>query len=632
MFPDNFNLIIGLLHSLPYGTDSTVISDYYSNIIKPLVSKIYARRNVPLCVYYSGALLEMLEPENGAFFNVIREISDRKQIEILGGCFYESLLPFVPRPERIAGIEKLTTFIRQEFGKRPRGCFLGHGVWSQEIVPVFSTAGMDYVLFPDSHLVYAGIGSADIFKPYITEHDGKTLKLLPYVTRLPDNTYSSRYDDFLAFFASRVKTGSMLILLEDTSSWLGLSVADKKKRLVWWEGFIDFLSNKTDLPLTLPRDFSKSHMDYTALHLPELVLTKSGKSTGVYSGDYISRREEARLLYSKMQYVNTLVKQIRRDRSRKKTAKEDLLRGLSGHVYTNNMPGGIGDPVARFAAYSALLDAENNTREKGIFMPSVVKTDFDFDGRDEFLYQGNELNVYIKQKGACVFELDYLPFSWNFMAVCSVLNGGTKNNSYRTPRFFAEDKIYDNAPVENSKDLHDISGFSETIYDIKKYSSDSAELLFSAQAEIRKTKKKSYVVLSKKYVFLKTGFSVIYTLEHKGEGKLFFSPDFSFFLPPAYSWLGHIKNGEESSELILSKDRAFIADDISLYNVASKRKIRNFNIRFSYPVQTRYKIIKDTMEDKSLTQAYCLSPVIPLEPDSTIDFAIEITVGKGLPD
>jgi hypothetical protein len=45
--------------------------------------------------------------------------------------------------------------------------------------------------------------------------------------------------------------------------------------------------------------------------------------------------------------------------------------------------------------------------------------DFDLDGEAEYLFQDNRTNYYIKTEGAAVFELDYLPKTWNYMDTLS---------------------------------------------------------------------------------------------------------------------------------------------------------------------------------------------------------------------
>jgi hypothetical protein len=69
----------------------------------------------------------------------------------------------------------------------------------------------------------------------------------------------------------------------------------------------------------------------------------------------------------------------------------------------------------RNAAYTSLLDAERICREKGSFIPSLMNFDFDMDGAGEYLFQDTKINCYIRLRGASVFELDYLPKTWNYL-------------------------------------------------------------------------------------------------------------------------------------------------------------------------------------------------------------------------
>jgi hypothetical protein len=41
--------------------------------------------------------------------------------------------------------------------------------------------------------------------------------------------------------------------------------------------------------------------------------------------------------------------------------------------------------------------------------------DFDMDGDGEYLFQDTRINCYIRLRGASVFELDYLPKTWNYL-------------------------------------------------------------------------------------------------------------------------------------------------------------------------------------------------------------------------
>jgi hypothetical protein len=69
----------------------------------------------------------------------------------------------------------------------------------------------------------------------------------------------------------------------------------------------------------------------------------------------------------------------------------------------------------RKAAYKALLGAEKICRNQGKFTPSLLAFDVDLDGCPEYLFQDRNINCYVRHTGASIFELDYLPKTWNYL-------------------------------------------------------------------------------------------------------------------------------------------------------------------------------------------------------------------------
>jgi predicted glycosyl hydrolase (DUF1957 family) len=63
-------------------------------------------------------------------------------VEILGGGFYEPMMPLIPLQDKIGQIELLTTYLRKQFGKRPQGCWLPALAWEQNMVSFLSACGM----------------------------------------------------------------------------------------------------------------------------------------------------------------------------------------------------------------------------------------------------------------------------------------------------------------------------------------------------------------------------------------------------------------------------------------------------------------------------------------------------------
>ncbi len=135
--------------------------------------------------------------------------------------------------------------------------------------------------------------------------------------------------------------------------------------------------------------------------------------------EFLTKYRESGLLYAKMMHIEVLTNQLRGDKYRKKSAKEELWRGQEHYAYWHGPTGGIYNTRIRHTAYKALIEAEKATREKGIFKAALTSLDFDMDGEKEYLYNGLNFNAYVHPVGGSLFELDYLPVSRNYLATFS---------------------------------------------------------------------------------------------------------------------------------------------------------------------------------------------------------------------
>ncbi len=107
-----------------------------------------------------------------------------------------------------------------------------------------------------------------------------------------------------------------------------------------------------------------------------------------------------------MIHIQTLINQIRGDKYKKKSAQESLWAGQNFNLF-NIINHNDSDAVERIKlrkkAYKYLIEAELSTRQQGVFIPSLIKTDFDLDGVEEYMFQGDEYNIYLHVDGASVF-------------------------------------------------------------------------------------------------------------------------------------------------------------------------------------------------------------------------------------
>jgi hypothetical protein len=230
-----------------------------------------------------------------------------------------------------------------------------------------------------------------------------------------------------------------------------------------------------------------------------------------------------------MIFTHTLINQIKGDKSRKRTAREELWKAQGCDLFYPSAERGLCRPELRSAAYHALLEAERMTREKkGSFIPSLMNFDFDMDGSSEFLFQDTKINCYIQARGASVFELDYLPKGWNYLDTWP-----SSGNKYKRTAF--SDCLF---PAEAI--LPDAFNYSANTFGGRNCSAERYTLseLDKAHGKIRfclgskNNVPFGAIEIDKCYSLKKDTLSVSYTLTNKGQtaADFQFAPviDFSF--------------------------------------------------------------------------------------------------------
>lgn len=438
------NLIFGTTNTLPVGTPSHTFERVYQRSYKPFLRLLYNTPGFPLTMHFSGTMLSWLDSTHSEFTDVLGEMTQRRQVELIGGAFYDPVFSLIPAKDRLGQIESLTTLIRQRFGRRPRGAWITEHVWEPSLASTLRNSGIEYVFLDDYNLIAGGVPAAELHRPCLTEDQGKTLLVFPTHAALLARIGIDDPGDMIEEL-SRVaeeQPGSVVSLMFDGTRY-GTSEDKGAHEDRWLERFIGLVNDNSDwITPTTPwrytrRPAARKRYYFPTTSFEEMMLwsmeperqrcllgikknveysrEENGYLAGGYFRQFLTRYIESNLLYSKMQYTCVLVNQIRGDKYRKQAARHELWRGQCHQAYWHGRPGGIYQNNLRKAAYSSLIEAEKVTREKGIFIPSIVKVDFDMDGLDEYLFQGQELNAYVHRKSGALFELDYLARPWNYL-------------------------------------------------------------------------------------------------------------------------------------------------------------------------------------------------------------------------
>jgi len=522
--------IIGTYNHLPEGLDESAFEETYQVCWRPFLSALYRFPDIMSVLYYSGTLLRKLESRHPEFLMLLEEMTARKQIELLGGGFFAPLFPILAGTDRLGQIELLTTYIRKSFGKRPRGCWLQDYAWDSGLPSTLQTCGFDYTFLSERQCGRAG---ASMDGPAFTEDQGKSISVFPVFDAMES------FPDLLPPLEALASLGKRIGELQLAT----LLYPDRAARILWKKSglespdvffersFASLQKESLILETTTPSRYLKmsrsSGRAYFSSSGSELLMRRSlppnGDTSQLVGGDdsrhipnaesgnprrLLLRYDESLYLYAKMQYVRILVSQLRGDKSRKKTAQEDLWKAQCGDAYWYSPSGGIARLPIRAAAYSALIEAEKTTRQRGGFAPGIIRADIDFDGEKEILYQGLDLNAYVHLRGGTLLEFDSLRSRRNY--VNAHPQGVEQSNRDHTNSFHRcfHDRFFElgsfSVPVDD--------GFSNALYTLADSERPVYQAVLIRESFVELGGKKRAIGIRKAYSFRKGAISIDYEI------------------------------------------------------------------------------------------------------------------------
>jgi hypothetical protein len=412
------NLILGFHKHVPGGAGDDDFERTYERDVKPFLSTLYQYPKIQAVLHYSGVLLHWIERFHPECLMLIENMVSRKQVEILGGGFYEPMMPLIPLQDKIGQVELLTTYLRKQFGKRPLGCWLPALAWEPNMVSFLSACGMGYTFLDEEQFKLAGLSGNDLLFPCISEDQGKTMIIFPLSKLLTAEFSRQKVSLALKSLVEKIPPGDVPAV--SVFSGPNCRMEPSRSPESAFHDFFEELSRcESFVNFTSPGKFFRGLQGLRKVYFPNSLGScpppEKHPPPQALPRQFLIDFPEANGIYAKMIFTHQLINQLRGDKSRKRTAREELWKAQSCDIFYPAGEYGITCPPVRKAAYRALIGAERICRERGTFIPSLMNFDFDLDGLGEYLFQDTKINCYIRLRGAGVFELDYLPKTWNYL-------------------------------------------------------------------------------------------------------------------------------------------------------------------------------------------------------------------------
>jgi alpha-amylase/alpha-mannosidase (GH57 family) len=405
----------------PTGNFDEVFEHAYKHAYLPLLATLMKHRKIKFGIHNSGILMEWIAKKHPEFCEMLKEAAKNGQADILTSAYGEPILTFIPAHDVIEQIKHYTDYLFTQFDYQARGLWLTERIWEPQLAATLHDAGITYTLLDDTHFLYAGLTDEDLYSYYITEHEGKALKVFPISMKLRYLIPFHPIKETVSFLRQQEKKReNTLKTLGDDGEKFGVwpGTYDWVHTKGWLDEFLSMLENETNLETVFLHERAdeppagriylptSSYEEMGEWVLPparsaeyeKLKKKVNGKYYqlihGGYFRNFLRKYPEANMMHKRMLHVSSNV-------SSNKDAKLALWRGQCSCAYWHGIFGGLYLPHLREAIYSSLIAAENRPQT-----PQLQEVDFDVDGEREIVFSNRNVFAVIKPKTACFIELD----------------------------------------------------------------------------------------------------------------------------------------------------------------------------------------------------------------------------------
>jgi len=475
----SINVVFAVHNHQPIGNFDTVFEEAYERSYKPFFEIFERYPAIKLTQHWTGTLLEWLLKKHPDFIERMRTMVHRGQLELLTGSYYEAILAIIPPDDRIGQIRKLTTFIEKTFDYSPRGMWLAERVWEQHLVGSIVDAGVEFLVVDDTHFKHAGLGDDQLLGFYITEDQGKMIKVVP-IDKMLRYTVPFRPLEETVHYLQQVvsehgtrvvvhaddgeKFGvwpktythvyehgwleSMCRMMEANSAWLRTTHLSAVVDSLPPEGrvYLPTASYSEMLKWVLhPTSFLKLERFENQLKEANLLEENGMFVRGGFWRNFLAKYPEANHMHKKMLRVATRARSAGLKGKNANDVLDHVWAGQCNDPYWHGVFGGLYLPNLRFPVYRNLLQAEARLDHfEKLPLIRVEEVDFDCDGAKEVLVETDEMNLYFKPSiGGTLIELDYKPITFNLLDILSRREEGYHRRLMAHTEFGSNANVHD---------------------------------------------------------------------------------------------------------------------------------------------------------------------------------------------
>jgi hypothetical protein len=454
----SLRFVFALHNHQPVGNFTYVFENTFRESYRPFLDLLEQFAEIPLSLHTSGPLMEWLVEHKPDYVERLRRLVQRGQVEILGGGFYEPILPMIPPRDRVGQISTYKTYLENLFQTRVRGMWVPERVWEQNLVSDIAAGGMEFTVLDDHHFKQAGLEDHQLFGYHLSEDNGRLIRIFPCSERMRYLVPYRDPNETLAFFGEVAgQHPDATIVFADDGEKFG-SWPEMYRHCYeygWLYRFFEALRNNRHwvrlctfsqaLDETAPagRIFlpDASYREMTEWALPVPRLQDYRNLTGELQHDprwgrlqrflragtwrnFKVRYPELQEMYARMLQVSARIANAENlGPQTLARARQELYRAQCNCPWWHGTFGGLYLPHLRSAVYQHLIAAENLLLGESRPQPNWIETevaDLNLDGTSEVCLANERLAAYFHPAcGGSLYELDLRSIQHNLLATLS---------------------------------------------------------------------------------------------------------------------------------------------------------------------------------------------------------------------
>ncbi len=419
-------ILFGVHNHQPVDNFHEIVERAIDRSYFPFIKEAEKHPKFKFSLHFSGWLFNYIKEKREELFKLIKKMVERGQVELFTGGYYEPILPSIPSSYRRAQIEKLNSFIKENFGITPKGLWLAERVWDEEIIKDLVECGIEYAVVDDYHFICAGFKREELNGYFLTENQGYALKVYPIDKKLryliPFKNLGEIEKYLKGTWGTKVlfDDGEKFGLWPGTYRWVYEEGWLKEFFKAFEEGVLEgelFSENSTkEKPLGVAYLPTCSYYEMGMWSLPTdryIEITKlkeTLRKLGVEEEEFIrgSIWKNFFVKYSESNYMHKRMIQVAKEASGKKEIEEEVMKSQCNDVFWHGIFGGLYLPNLRDNFWKYLIRAEKALNKK-----SAQVKDIDFDGFPEIILHTKETIGVISLKDGSLLELSLKDFEVN---------------------------------------------------------------------------------------------------------------------------------------------------------------------------------------------------------------------------